>query len=308
MARKRFVLNLAKLMIAAAWADGRLTNQEINALKDLLYTIPDLSGEDWVTLEIYMDQPVTAGERDRLLRTVVRQIRSRQDKELAVTLLTKLVQADGKVDQSEAELLARIKGDLDRAPTGILALLAGAVRGAVGKRLSNSGTGPNREERLEDFIKNRVYFQLVSKLEKEGSQLQLPDAQIRKLCLAAGLMARVALTDAELSKGEAVAIKNALKEGWGLSDEEARLVKDISASAAVKGLDQVLLARGLFECTDRQERRSFVRCLFKIANATHNTSFEEISTIQNIAKGLKLSHRDFINAKLTIPREDRSGM
>jgi hypothetical protein len=45
-----------------------------------------------------------------------------------------------------------------------------------------------------------------------------------------------------------------------------------------------------------------------VANAAHQTSFEEIEEIRSIAKGMELSHQDFIDAKLAIPREDRGGL
>jgi hypothetical protein len=47
--------------------------------------------------------------------------------------------------------------------------------------------------------------------------------------------------------------------------------------------------------------------LFAVANASRKTSLEEIETIKTIARILKLSHKEFISAKCTIPREDRGG-
>jgi hypothetical protein len=46
MAEKQFVLDLAKLVIAVAWADGTLVNEELNAVKDLLFadSRPDRRG------------------------------------------------------------------------------------------------------------------------------------------------------------------------------------------------------------------------------------------------------------------------
>ena len=41
-----------------------------------------------------------------------------------------------------------------------------------------------------------------------------------------------------------------------------------------------------------------------IANAADNTSHEEIEEIRNISKALGLAHQEFIDAKLTIPREE----
>jgi hypothetical protein len=35
------------------------------------------------------------------------------------------------------------------------------------------------------------------------------------------------------------------------------------------------------------------------------TSYDEVEEIRRISESLKLPHKDFIEAKLTIPREDR---
>jgi len=97
MPDRRFIITLAKLLIAAAWADGELKNEEINALKDLLFSLEDVTGEEWAHLEIYMDTPVCTEERDKLLGEVLDQIRSEEDKKLVMGTLENLFQADGVV-------------------------------------------------------------------------------------------------------------------------------------------------------------------------------------------------------------------
>jgi uncharacterized tellurite resistance protein B-like protein len=308
MAEKQFVLDLAKLVIAVAWADGTLVSAELNAVKDLLFSIPDLTGDDWQQLEIYMDSPVTPEEREELLKRVVSSIRWTEEKQLVINTVTRLVEADGALTPAEAIALAQVKRDVEETSTGLLAHLTQTVHGAMGKRRSRVGAGPSREERLDDFIKNRVYYHLVTELEKRGQRVNLPDAQIRKLCLAAGLMAQVAWVDREVAPEEKRTMIQALKERWNLSEIEAQLVTEIGCSQAVKGLDLVRLAWNFFGQTTRQERNDFVRVLFQVANAAQNTSSEEIKMIEFIAKGLKLAHQEFIEAKLTIPRADRGGM
>ena len=308
MAEKQFVLDLAKLVIAVAWVDGTLVTEELNAVKDLLFVIPDLTGEDWQQLEIYMDSPVTPEEREELLKRVVSAIRWTEEKQLVIDTVTRLVEADGALTPAEATALAQVKHDVEGASTGLLAHLTQTIHGAMGKRRSRVGAALSREERLDDFIKNRVYYHLVTELEMRGQQVTLPDAQIRKLCLAAGLMAHVAWADREVAPEEIRTMTQALKERWTLSDLEAHLVTEIGCSQAVKGLDVVRLARNFFDQTTRQERNDFVRALFQVANAAQTTSSEEIKMIQFIAKSLKLGHQEFIEAKLTIPRADRGGM
>ncbi len=68
------------------------------------------------------------------------------------------------------------------------------------------------------------------------------------------------------------------------------------------------LARAFYEATTPAERTEFLKLLFRVANAAGKTSLKEIEEVRLIARELKLPHADFIEAKLTIPREDRHGL
>jgi len=308
VADREFIMKLARLVIAAAWADGEIRNEEMNALKDLIFSLPEITGADWAKLEIYLDHPVDAAEARRLLDDVLEGMRSQDDKAMVLDTLRKLAESDGHVSGEEAALLEEVAKAVEAKDAGLLTRLTRLIRGATLKRSSASASGPNRENRIDDFIRNAIYFQLVSEREARGAGLDAPEETIRKLCLAAGLMAKVAWVDEDISSEEKDAIRRALRETWRLSEAEASLVCDISTSRVIKGLDDYRLVRSFYECTTNDERASFMKCLFQVANASEKTSHEEIEQIRNIALGLKLSHREFINAKLTVPKEDRRGL
>ena len=308
MAGRQFILNLAKLVVAAAWTDGKLETAEINALKDLLFEIPDLSGEEWARLEIYMDSPVSPEERERLLSLVLDGARSGRDRKLVLETLQRLVESDGHMTEGEASLLEDAKKALNHEGKGFLSKLKGVTGSAVRKRARNRYEGPNREQRLEDFLKNRLYFQFVSEMERGGVKMDLPEETVRKICLAAGLMAKVAHADEEISQEEQGIIKEMLMKEWELPDHAASICRDISLTGAGKGLDSVQWTRSFFECTTAEERKRLLLVLFQVANAAHRTSNEEIEKIRRIAKSLRISHGEFIEAKLTIPRDDRHGL
>jgi uncharacterized tellurite resistance protein B-like protein len=99
-----------------------------------------------------------------------------------------------------------------------------------------------------------------------------------------------------------------LQKKWKLTEEQAQLVVEISHHRIFRGLDGVRLVKRFNNFTTLAERKEFVDCLFAVANAAEKTSFEEIEEIREIAKGLELSHQDFIDAKLRITREDRAGL
>jgi uncharacterized tellurite resistance protein B-like protein len=305
MPKKQFVMDLAKLLIAAAWVDGKLTNEEINALKDLLFNLENVAGREWAELEMYMDSPVGGEERDALLSRVLGQIQSEQDKELVLETLESLFKADGVVTEAEEAVLKEIEESVSHVGTGFLDRLSKSIKAAMGKRRNSFASAVQRDNQVDDYIENTIYYRLKSESEKKGITIGLPDDTVRKLCLAAGLMARISAVDSEISGQETQAIKDIVSAEWDLTDQEADIVTAISCDQALRGLDYFRLTRGFFECTTQNERRSFVKSLFKIANASDRTSYDETEEIRKIATSLKLTHKDFIDAKLTIPDEDR---
>lgn len=304
MSKDMFTMDLSKLLIAAAWVDGKLQNEEINSLKDLIFSLEGINAEQWAELEIYIDSPVTSQERDELLNKVLGQIKTEQDKVFIIDTLEKLVQADGIVGDKEAKVMSELKEEIVSVKTGVLATISQIIKGAINKRSDQYLSSTQRETMIGDFIKNTIYYQLVSDAKKKGLEINLDDQKIRKLCFAGGLMAKVAAVDSEISDEEKKAMKKYLSGLWGLSEIEAELVAEISCQRILKGLDYYRLTRGFCECTNYDERRIFLACLFQIANACKKTSFDETEEIRTISQSLKLTHKDFIAAKLTISDED----
>ena len=304
MTTRDFILDLGKLMIGIAWIDGRLEQEEVNALKELLFLLPDISGEDWTQLELYMTHAVSDAERQDLLDRVLSGIRSSQDKQLVLQTLEKLVAGDGSDRAGESAFLEHIRQDIEGRSSGLLGHLTAPFRQTL-KRKAGQGS---REDRIEDFIKNTIYFQLTSELQQEGRTLSIPETEARKICLAAGLMAHVAWVDNEVCHREREAMSLGLRQLWNVPEDEARLITEMSRARIMHGLDLVRLTRGFCHYTTIEERKAFLRCLFAIANAAEDTSHAEIETIRQIAKSFELPHQEFIEAKLTIPRQDRGGL
>ena len=141
-----------------------------------------------------------------------------------------------------------------------------------------------------------------------GDNPSLWESELRELCFAVGLLAHVANIDAGITSEEREDIGSVIREDWGLSESEAHLLVEISCDRTTKGRDYHRLSNGYFECTTWEHRREFVKTLFRIANAAHKTGNDEIEGIRDMAKSLKVSHKDFIAAKKTISNEDRNGL
>lgn len=300
MATRNLIIPLAKVLISAAWADGEIDNQELNALKDLLFGLEEMTAADWAELEIYMANPIGPQERERLLSELQRNLRSTRDKQLALHMLDELIHADGASTPQEDRIAANIEQSIQAADTSIFGQLGKLLQGPLDRRDPKVHPAPNREEYLEDFLRNRIYYHLRRMTDKGELQLELPEQEVRKLSLAGGMLARIAAVDSRIAAEEKQAIANALMDRWELSAETAESVATLALAEIETGLDFFRLSREFFEATTREERMRFVEALFQIGYSDGDLSHEEHEEIRRVARGLKLSHREFIDAKLNV--------
>ena len=307
MPKEQVIMPLAKVVIAAAWADGELTNDEINSLKDLLFHMRDMTARDWARLEMYIDAPVDEAERERLIDDLQTVTLSKQDIELVITELDQLVHADGELSPDEEAFVGEIKGAINEANSGFFSNLGHLVRGPVSRRSQKVASAPNRELYFEDFMNNRIYYNIRRRLDLNEEGLHIPEDDLRMFSLAGGLMARVAYVDREVTEAEYETMKYALAKCWQIGDEEAAVVSEVAISEISKDLDYYRLSREFFESTSEEQRVCFLDVLYAVADGDGRVSFEEIEEIRTIANMLKLTHQQFIDAKLKIPHERRAG-
>ena len=304
--RSDAIMALAKVMIAAAWADGAVSIEEMNNLKDLLFQLPEMTASDWADLDIYIETPVGDAERARLVEDLQASLKTSQDKDLALTMIDELVEADGEISADEQTSVDEIKKAVREANVGALGSMGNFLGNSVKRRSKAISSAPNRELYLDDYVKNKVYYSVSRRLELEDTAINIPENELRRLSLAGGLMARVAYVDHEIQQGEFDSMVSAIKGNWELTDVEAALVAETAVSTITKGLDYYRLSRRFFESTTEDERVHFIDALFAVADGDSGVSYEEIEEIRTIAIVLKLTHKQFIDAKLKIPRERRA--
>lgn len=310
MADRTLILTLAKVLIAAAWVDGGVTQDEINSAKDLLFHLPHtaanapgmkLSSREWATLEMYVESPIDAAERARLLAELQEALRSPEDKALALAMLEGVVQADGVVSAEETAVLNEIKQAIDQADIGLAGKLSRLFGGAVQRR--SAAAGPNREQFYQDFVQNKVFYAVNQRLQLEGKRLDISEADLRKYSLAGALMAKVAHLDDAVTDGEVAVIVRALREGWGVSEETAVFITEVATAQMSAIQDVFRMQREFATITSEAERESFIEVLFLVAGADGSVTIDEIEEIRRMANGLNLSHPQFIAAKLAAGKQ-----
>jgi uncharacterized tellurite resistance protein B-like protein len=306
MADSKVIKALAKVMIAAAWADSTVNNDEINCLKDLLFQLPGMTARDWDELEIYIDSPVGEAERERLVNDLLSNLKTESDKAQALNAIDTLVKADGKISAEEQITVEEMRTAIQESSTGLFSRMGKLVGNSVNRRSQSLESAPNRENYLDDFARNKIYYAVSRKLELEGKPIALPEAELRKLSLAGGLMARVAYVDRQVLTGEIDTMVQAIQNHWRTSAVESALVAEIAVSEIGKGMDYYRLSREFFKSTNEAERLQFLDALFAVAAGDGFVSNDEIEEIRTISTVQKLTHQQFIDAKLRVPPEQRT--
>lgn len=284
MADKHFSIELAKLVIAAAWADGEIQIEELNTLKHLMLGLPNVDSSDWRELELYLDHPITESEFTSLLENLLGLVSSRADKDLVISTLTALVEADGIVTAEEAEMLETVRQALDAHSTGII--------GRVMRTLTKKARQTVREDRMADYVGNPVYFRLSNSLD----ELVADEDTLRNACLAAGMMAKVACADDVVASSEVVMVDKHLRTEWGLTRGDAAVLCQVGIARELEKLDVYRLGESLKKSAPEQRRRKLLAALFRIAEADDLGDAEAVE-LRKISKSLGLTHRDFIAAK-----------
>ena len=311
--RDELVESLAKVLIAAAWVDNELTPQEIGCLKDVLYRYygafrsehdagaaqsEDMAKSDnWAQFDMYLEHPIAAEERARLVAELSRDIQSKEEKDLAFSILEQVVEADGKVTASERQAIDDIKTIIDEAGENLFKKAGVIINGALSRRSETLAQAPNREQFLEEYLSNRVYYEVRLRMGVDNSALRIDDIALRKLSAAGGLMARVAKIDRELTEEEIETMKMALEIHWDINHYEAAFVAETALTEVTADLDYTRLTREFVTFTTVAERARFLDVLFTVAAADGLVSPEEVNEIHEIAANLFLSSHSVEEAK-----------
>jgi len=114
MSTQNLSLSLAKVMIAAAWADGEVQPEEVKCLKEFILNMPGMDEDVWRHLDVYMSMPIDEDERLQLLEDLSLVVRSSEDEVFVLNALDMVFKADGVVSQEEFRTIEQVKNMLSK--------------------------------------------------------------------------------------------------------------------------------------------------------------------------------------------------
>lgn len=299
------IVTLGKLLVFAAWADGEIQEEEYEVIKDQLFSLPDLNDEEWASVLIYMEYPMTENELQHLLRDFNRLIKTPEQREYAINAVAKVIASDGVVTEEEQEALNYMSRSIkeDTLLDKLIELLKKALFLARERRKKSAALTYNREKDLDDFQFNPVFFQLTRKAKELNQPLQFTKHELRKLCLAGALMARVVQADEIIHDDELALMLEELVEKWKMSEDAAWIVMSVALNKDYGDMDILRISRQFYEVSDRDERNQFFEVLGAIAYADDHLSTEELDALEDLGAHLKI-HRNRVNYLLGLEERD----
>ena len=295
MSAKQKQISLVRMLIALAWADGEISHEEINFLKDFMFKF-DFTGEDWAKIEMYMEEPVPPKEAEALIEDFVRRLGGGSERKAVLAALEKLMAADGGTSPDEHRFLERFTAILNQGLPGTSLIVQ--VRGLFKQTVLKPVEGSKRSEDLHAFLNNRILFKVRRKLEREKLTLETHPDELAYASLFGGLLAHVASVHKPMDDKALGVLRTHLKNLEGFDDESLELVCSVVQETASKGLDRFRLSREFYEKSSPDQRLKLLDCLFDIAGSDTDLAYSEVEEVRTIAYGLKLTHKDFINAKI----------
>ncbi len=294
MGRREQNIALLKLLLALAWADGRSHASELNFIKRLVMRF-GLDDEIWAELEPYLEEPVAEAERLALANSLEEQLRRPGARREVLQLLDHMIQSDDEVVPAEQEALGQIRDVLQQDEA--IGLLGGL------KRLFGGGAGSRSSKELgrdvDTFLRNKVLYKLRRQLKQREAEVVADESKLSFWALFGGLLGRVVGADEVVQASEIEALRRILAGRSDLESEHQEMVVSIVQEEALRGLDRHRLIQGFLEVSTADQRRVLVSCLFDVATADGELPVKEHEEIRSIAYGLGLSHRQFIDAKVT---------
>jgi uncharacterized tellurite resistance protein B-like protein len=144
---------------------------------------------------------------------------------------------------------------------------------------------------------------------------RLEPERARFLAAFAYILSRVARADLKISDEEVRAMERLIGEQGGLGPEQAILVVQMAKTqnALFGGTEDYLVTREFNRIATREQKLGLLRCLFAVSATDESVSVAEDNEIRRISRELRLTHRDFIEARrafrdqLAVLRKGRPG-
>ncbi len=284
MTEEKVARGLAKLLIAAAWADGAIQPEEITCLEDLIRRIPALKQEDWKLFKIYLSEPIEEDERRLLLREFRESLASEEDRRQALYFLDCLVKADGQTTPEEKRIVAQMRQtieEIDLSDEGRIDRLLKRPKGTAAEHLM-------RRQEVDELFGKGIFRTVAEQLPHKDEILQLPPDKYRKLALMGSLLSHVVKSGPDVSDTKIAVLEDLLCRRWKMQKFAAAFISAVAAAPSITDLNLKLIGQKYCNNAALEERLQFVELLSQVIMGDGVVRANEIAELKSIASHLQL--------------------
>ena len=295
-------LTFLKVLSTIAWADGELSNSELNIIKSF-YRKFKLDNHQISQLRPYLAAPIPKKEQEDLFRQLVAELKSPKERKEIIKDLEAMANADNKIKDEEKELLDQFAQLV--AKTSITKRSFGKIRNMFKRTILKPAR--EKDHRLNNYFKDTILRKVELKTKGGKNKINLDDDQLYFICLFGTLLASVAHVDDHFDAREKKALKQRLDNRFSFNKNELSLLFEIIEEQARQGIDRHDVVTEFNRMVSYNDRLNTVDCFFAIAAADGDISHDEMEEIRDITKSMRIPHKAFITSKLKFLNKIRSG-
>ncbi|MZG29754.1 MAG: hypothetical protein F3741_02935 [Nitrospinae bacterium] len=286
-------MTFLKVLSTVAWADGEISQSEINIFKTF-YRKFNLDKNELDELKPYLLSPVSKKEKDELYRQMIAELSSPDEKKEIMVALEAMVDAHKRIKNDERELVNQFSEWLEKSSHTKRSL--GRIRNLLQRTIFKHARDLDPD--MEKYFKRRVLKKIELKSAHSKNTTNLPEEKLYFICLVGTMLAAVAHVDDHFDPKEKKALKRCLSDQFALKGKELTLLFEVVEEQARQGFDFHEVATELNRVASYNDRIHLMECLFEISIADGKMAHEEAEEVRRISKALRIPHKTFIEYKV----------
>lgn len=285
---------LARVLAAAAWADGRVDPEEANAIKAYMLR----AGFDEASMHEVSDllvSPIPQSQAEELVREFLATMTRDADLQELHDEVEALLRADGEMTDEEERFLAELREALESH--SVVDVVLDKMRGLFSFAMGS--LRPPRRSSAADALRSRVQERVRTRL--SGDDADRGDApELDRAALFGALLQKVAVADGHLDEAETRHIEALLSGRGDFSDAEVATIVAALTDEVTPELDLQRLSAELNRVTEHDDRIRLLEALFAVAAADGDVAAAELDTARRIADFLWIDRRTFHEVRLRV--------
>ncbi len=288
-------LTFLKVLTTIAWADGEVTQSELNILKSF-YRKFNLDKDDLAELKHYLAAPISKNEQAELYEQLVHELGSKNEKEEILSALESMENATKRIGSEEKQLVNQFRVLLEKP--SLTRKSFARIRDLLGRTIFSHSREKDLE--LEKYFKRKVLKKVELKAARLGVKMNLPEDRLYFICLLGALMASVSNVDGSFDDSERKVIKKELSKHFNFKNKELRILFEVILEVTKQGFDFHEVTTELNNLVTYNEKVEITDCMLAVGGADGELSHDEAEEIRRITKAMRIPHKVFIEAKMKV--------